>query len=134
MGGYASRLKQTACAGNAVQETQRNPSPPFTTSTLQQTASQRLGMGAAATMSAAQTLYEGGDGLGERCVLAPAARPCSGFWDVHTCIVMQWGHAHKDLSAVKAGLGDVLMHNVYSHTWSDPQRRQCAPHGDVTLS
>lgn len=47
-----------------MQETQRNPSPPFTTSTLQQTASQRLGMGAAATMSAAQTLYEGGDGLG----------------------------------------------------------------------
>lgn len=46
-------------------EMQRNPSPPFTTSTLQQTASQRLGMGAAATMSGAQTLYEGGDGLGE---------------------------------------------------------------------
>jgi DNA topoisomerase I len=48
----------------ALQETQRNPSPPFTTSTLQQAASQRLGLGAAATMSAAQTLYEGGDGLG----------------------------------------------------------------------
>ncbi len=50
---------------SASQDTQRNPSPPFTTSTLQQAASQRLGLGAAATMSAAQTLYEGGDGLGE---------------------------------------------------------------------
>lgn len=50
----------------APQDTQRNPSPPFTTSTLQQAASQRLGLGAAATMSAAQTLYEGGDGLGEK--------------------------------------------------------------------
>ncbi len=49
----------------ALQETQRNPSPPFTTSTLQQTANGRLGLGAAATMSAAQSLYEGGKGLGE---------------------------------------------------------------------
>jgi DNA topoisomerase I len=58
-----------------LQDTQRNPSPPFTTSTLQRAASQRLGMGAAATMSAAQTLYEGGDGLGEHL---------SFRWDSHT--------------------------------------------------
>ena len=37
----------------------RNPSPPFTTSTLQQEASRKLGMGAQATMRTAQQLYEG---------------------------------------------------------------------------
>ncbi|GGL75899.1 type I DNA topoisomerase [Wenxinia marina] len=38
----------------------RNPSPPFMTSTLQQEASRKFGMGARATMSAAQRLYEAG--------------------------------------------------------------------------
>ncbi|MEN9411291.1 MAG: type topoisomerase [Pseudomonadota bacterium] len=38
----------------------RNPFPPFMTSTLQQEASRKYGMGAKATMSAAQRLYEAG--------------------------------------------------------------------------
>ncbi|WGH79902.1 type I DNA topoisomerase [Jannaschia ovalis] len=38
----------------------RNPSPPFMTSTLQQEASRKLGMGAKACMSTAQRLYEAG--------------------------------------------------------------------------
>ena len=38
----------------------RNPSPPFMTSTLQQEASRKYGMGAKACMSAAQRLYEAG--------------------------------------------------------------------------
>jgi DNA topoisomerase I len=38
---------------------QRKPSPPFTTSTLQQEASRRLGFGAQRTMKVAQGLYEG---------------------------------------------------------------------------
>jgi len=37
----------------------RNPSPPFTTSTLQQEASRKLGYGAQRTMRIAQQLYEG---------------------------------------------------------------------------
>ena len=44
----------------------RNPKPPFTTSTMQQEASSKLGFGAGRTMSAAQSLYEGrgwGEGL-----------------------------------------------------------------------
>ncbi len=42
-------------------ERRRYPSPPFTTSTLQQDASRRLGFGAKKTMSIAQQLYEGID-------------------------------------------------------------------------
>ncbi len=39
--------------------TKRNPAPPFTTSTLQQAASSRLGFSASRTMQVAQKLYEG---------------------------------------------------------------------------
>ncbi|MCV4601167.1 DNA topoisomerase, partial [Escherichia coli] len=39
----------------------RNPPPPFTTSTLQQEASRKLGFGAQLTMRTAQQLYEGVD-------------------------------------------------------------------------
>ncbi|MDD2500990.1 MAG: type I DNA topoisomerase [Geobacter sp.] len=40
-------------------EMKRNPAPPFTTSTLQQEASRKLGFSAKKTMSTAQKLYEG---------------------------------------------------------------------------
>ena len=40
-------------------ESRRNPKPPFTTSTLQQDAANRLGFSARQTMSVAQQLYEG---------------------------------------------------------------------------
>ncbi len=43
----------------------RNPAPPFTTSTLQQEASRKLGFNAQRTMQAAQRLYEGVDIGGE---------------------------------------------------------------------
>ncbi|MEQ8738626.1 MAG: type I DNA topoisomerase, partial [Hoeflea sp.] len=45
--------------------TRRNPSPPFTTSTLQQAASSKLGFNASRTMQVAQRLYEGIDIGGE---------------------------------------------------------------------
>ena len=41
-------------------ETTRSPAPPFTTSTLQQEANRKLGLGARETMRIAQTLYENG--------------------------------------------------------------------------
>jgi len=51
---------------NVETKTQRrNPYPPFTTSTLQQEASRKLGLGASRTMQIAQKLYEGIDLGGE---------------------------------------------------------------------
>ena len=52
----------------AVNKTQASirPAPPFTTSTMQQAASNRLGMGAARAMAAAQRLYQGVDLGAER--------------------------------------------------------------------
>ena len=50
------------------QEKQRNPAPPFTTSTLQQEASRKLNMTPRRTMSIAQQLYEGVDIAGEGTV------------------------------------------------------------------
>lgn len=50
------------------QEKQRNPAPPFITSTLQQEASRKLGMPPRRTMSIAQQLYEGVDITGEGTV------------------------------------------------------------------
>jgi DNA topoisomerase I len=61
------RALEQAAAGTltvaAVEKKQRkrNPSPPFTTSTLQQEASRKLGFGAQRTMRTAQRLYEGVD-------------------------------------------------------------------------
>jgi DNA topoisomerase-1 len=46
-------------------QTKRNPSPPFTTSTLQQEASRKLGFSAKKTMQLAQHLYEGFEVGGE---------------------------------------------------------------------
>lgn len=50
------------------QERKRGPSPPFTTSTLQQEAARKLGFGGKRTMSLAQQLYEGIDLAGSGSV------------------------------------------------------------------
>ncbi len=61
----ADALKNAIAQGKAEvasvirKETKRNPAPPFTTSTLQQEASRKLGFSAKKTMSTAQKLYEG---------------------------------------------------------------------------
>ncbi|MBN1976168.1 MAG: type I DNA topoisomerase [Anaerolineae bacterium] len=58
-----AELEQAAYTVASVKEGQRrrNPAAPFTTSTLQQEASQRLGLTARRTMALAQQLYEGVD-------------------------------------------------------------------------
>lgn len=61
----ADALKNAMTQGKAQvssvtrKEMKRNPAPPFTTSTLQQEASRKLGFSAKKTMSTAQKLYEG---------------------------------------------------------------------------
>ncbi len=58
-----SELKKQKFILSAVNksERRRNPSPPFTTSKLQQEAARKLGFGAKRTMALAQMLYEGID-------------------------------------------------------------------------
>ncbi len=55
----AFRRSEFAVSGVKKGERKESPAPPFTTSTFQQAASNRLGMGAARAMSLAQQLYEG---------------------------------------------------------------------------
>ena len=67
-----TRLREAAGGKLAVSDVtrkqrRRNPAPPFTTSTLQQEASRKLGFGAQRTMRTAQKLYEGID-VGEGSV------------------------------------------------------------------
>ena len=54
------RAASWSVADVGEKEEARNPRPPFTTSTLQQTASTRLGFAPSRTMRAAQKLYEAG--------------------------------------------------------------------------
>jgi DNA topoisomerase I len=60
-------IRATAFAVTDIESRQvrRNPFPPFTTSTLQQEASRKLGLAASRTMQIAQRLYEGVDIGGE---------------------------------------------------------------------
>ena len=62
-GAVAKALKssQYSVADVRLGRKTKNPAPPFTTSTLQQEASRKLGFGSNKTMSVAQTLYEGVD-------------------------------------------------------------------------
>ncbi|MEO8208205.1 MAG: type I DNA topoisomerase [Chloroflexota bacterium] len=55
------RTRTFAVASIGTRKQQRNPAAPFTTSTLQQEASRKLGFSPKRTMSVAQRLYEGAD-------------------------------------------------------------------------
>lgn len=59
---FLNACKDASFKVNSVESrpTKRNPSPPFTTSTLQQEASRKLGFSVSRTMSIAQRLYESG--------------------------------------------------------------------------
>jgi DNA topoisomerase-1 len=61
--GHATALRKLEPVVDSVatRPSKRNPSPPFTTSTLQQEASRKLGFSPKRTMSVAQRLYEGVD-------------------------------------------------------------------------
>jgi DNA topoisomerase-1 len=71
-GAVEAQLREAAggsltVTGVSRKQRRRNPAPPFTTSTLQQEASRKLGFGAQKTMRTAQRLYEGID-VGEGSV------------------------------------------------------------------
>ena len=55
----AIRASRPVVAEVSIKRISRNPAPPFTTSSLQQEASRKLGFSPKRTMSAAQRLYEG---------------------------------------------------------------------------
>jgi DNA topoisomerase-1 len=55
----ALRTSRPAVRSVTVKRSKRSPAPPFTTSTLQQEASRKLGFSPRRTMTAAQRLYEG---------------------------------------------------------------------------
>lgn len=59
---FLEKCKEAIFTVGSVEKkpTKKNPSPPFTTSTLQQEASRKLGFNLRRTMSAAQKLYENG--------------------------------------------------------------------------
>jgi DNA topoisomerase-1 len=61
--GHAAALRGSRPVVDSVgtKTSKRNPAPPFTTSTLQQEASRKLGFSPKRTMSVAQDLYEGED-------------------------------------------------------------------------
>jgi DNA topoisomerase-1 len=75
----------------------RNPAPPFTTSTLQQEASRKLGFSAQRTMRVAQQLYEGTDIEGETVGLITYMRTDSvnlaaeGINEIRGLIVERYG-------------------------------------------
>jgi DNA topoisomerase-1 len=64
---HVERLREAAYRVKEVREREvkRTPSPPFTTSTLQQEAARKLGFSSRKTMTVAQQLYEGVDIPGE---------------------------------------------------------------------
>ena len=68
--GHVAKLREAAYQVTKVtrKEVKRNPSAPFTTSTLQQEAARKLGFSARKTMTLAQRLYEGIDVPGEGTV------------------------------------------------------------------
>ncbi len=55
----ALRAETATVVSLKMRSSKRNPAPPFTTSTMQQEASRKLGYGPKRTMSVAQRLYEG---------------------------------------------------------------------------
>ena len=94
---------ESQCAGEMQvveverKERKRNPAPPFTTSTLQQESSRKLGFGAQRTMRIAQQLYEGVELDGESIGLITYMRTDSvnlandAIQEIRTYVAEQYG-------------------------------------------
>jgi DNA topoisomerase-1 len=107
--GYADALRgaDATVTSVKVRTSSRNPAPPFTTSTLQQEASRKLGFGPKRTMSVAQRLYEGIEIGGEPTGLITYMRTDSvnlaksAQQEAHAVITQRFGGEY----AVKGGRG-----------------------------
>jgi len=90
-----------AVAAVEKKQIRRNPPPPFTTSTIQQEASRKLGFGASRTMRTAQRLYEGVDIQGETVGLITYMRTDGvtlsneAITSAREMIVKQYGAAYR---------------------------------------
>jgi DNA topoisomerase-1 len=93
-------IKQASYIVNSTEKkrVKRNPQPPFTTSTLQQEASRKLGMSASGTMQTAQRLYEGIDIGGETVGLITYMRT-DGVQMSQEAIVAARSYIQKDYGA-----------------------------------
>ena len=90
--------QQFAVASVEPRRAKRHPPAPFTTSTLQQEASRKLGMGAQATMRAAQQLYEGIELDGETTGLITYMRT-DGVQMAREAVDAIRGHIHSAFGA-----------------------------------
>lgn len=98
-------------------ETKRNPLPPFTTSTLQQTAANKFGYSSKYTMSLAQRLYEEGhityhrtDSLNLSQISLAAAQ---------TFITNSFGKQYAQIKRYKAGKGAQEAHEAIRPTYAN---------------
>src|SRR6185295_2743585 len=109
-----------------VKPGKRTPAPPFTTSTLQQEASRKLGYGVSKTMLLAQKLYESGKitymrtdsvNLGETAMDAIKAEIKTSYGDKYLQ-VRQYKNKNQSAQEAHEAIRPTYMEN---HTTTDPE-------------
>ncbi len=98
-------------------ETHKNPLPPFTTSTLQQTAANKFGYSSKFTMSLAQKLYEQGHITYHRTDSLNLSQ--SSLVAAETFIINSFGKEYSLVKGYKAGKGAQEAHEAIRPTYAD---------------
>ena len=97
-------------------ETRKNPLPPFTTSTLQQTAANKFGYSAKMTMSVAQKLYEEGHITYHRTDSLNLSQ--QSLADAEKFITDSFGKNYAQIKRYKAGKGAQEAHEAIRPTYA----------------